>query len=572
MEEQNRELAERAVRLQDLLEEAREMGQEAEGAERAGEAASATATATATASATGDEVARLRTEAADARGECEQLRELLLDKTQMLEETRDRDGDRIASLVREVADLGRQLREANEVAADALEGREEIEHQCAELAEERAGLAEGLEEVRSDLDLRKGECEVLDQERLGLVARLEDCEALLEEARQEREGLGAERDELREENGNLRKDLGTVSEECSSLKDRCDVLLEEKARLEKQVVRMEALSEGSAKSHAQLEGMLQRLSQENGAAREELTGCRQKLADATSRLNSTLSEKRQLQDALAASKKEWRDVCVQASSLVSPRATRTSTAQTSPTSIIISDADPAFPAFPSGQMTTAAPSADDVSSMKEILAEIQSALAASQASSEEGLLRALLNSEKELRSIRISLATAEEHIDQLKGQLFASAPKDATGADSADPAFEERMLRIKDAREKASLAATHQGKLAALASPDKKYSPHDEGWVRSDNKVLGRKESVRTSPMGKSVEADLTNMMSPLQARTPSVNSVGTYTTPAELRQKLSLWSPVPLPDAPGQQWSATASFAETEAFVQNILDSCSTK
>ena len=108
--------------------------------------------------------------------------------------------------------------------------------------------------------------------------------------------------------------------------------------------------------------------------------------------------------------------------------------------------------------------------MKAILSQIMSSLSASQAEAEQTKLKSRLDAEKEVESLRISLETSEEHIVRLKGQIpaFRQNETGTNGTAVDDSAFDERILRIKEARERATLACAYQEKLAEITSPDRR--------------------------------------------------------------------------------------------------------
>ena len=202
--------------------------------------------------------------------------------------------------------------------------------------------------------------------------------------------------------------------------------------------------------------------------------------------------------------------------------------------------------------------------MRKILAE-----------TEESLLKSRLATEKEVESLRISLETAEEHILRLKAQIPAFAIDEHAAANTT---FDERILRIKEAREKASLSRAYIDRLADLTSPEqreviKKDSKNSSLLLDNRQRGLERRAALKRSM--EELRQHRSSLRPSLAERTnnptgtvqpvylmmsPPSSSIKTATTVTDGAQ-FSVGTPL---DAT----TARIDFSETEAFVKCLLDS----
>lgn len=455
-----------------------------------------------------DDKYRMQAEWEEARRECELRQQELLDVTERLEELKTRE------------------KELNARIEAISKSKIDYEWQCSNLREENAALNEQLARHGSDADASDEKYNVVVMEKLDLERELKECREEVLDLSQARSTAEGEASRVKMENASLTAELEACTVEMRSVKGEIDSIIDEKTALEQKLGNLEAQCKAYATLNSDAKVDRDRLRDEVESMTSQLTTCEEKLSDVTNRLDDALDENRTLQAKVAESAREWKDVCVQASMLIqSPEAQAKykqieSSTATSPLPTVVTQpahvqTDAWMTPGPSSSSRTQIDahdlSSNEVSTMRNVLAEIQSSLAQSKADTEETLLKSRLASEKELESLRISLETAEEHIRMLR--LKAQPPDftvDEHNSTVANTSFDERILRIKECREKAILARAYNDKLADLASPDRKESAKEDyknnhGSLLQDNR---QQRSQRRAAVKRSL-ADLRSMRTP---------------------------------------------------------------
>ena len=467
-----------------------------------------------------DDKARVQAEWEEARRECELLQQELLDATENVGRYREQEKDlqsRIATLSSENSNLSGRLETAQkDIEAQRNENstmaksKLDYEWRCTNLGEEVAVLKEKLEFYQSSADAREDKSSALAIEKLDLEKQLKECREEIVTSSRARDKAQKDAKQLRRDNDTVKAELKVCAEEWRAVRDKFERVIEDKARLEKEVTDLEAQYHVCMEARSDAEHERDTFCSENETIKVELTSFRDRVNDLTNQLNRALDAKRELEERQADSEREWRDACVQASALIqspaqvkarnsvvdsatspllvdfspSPIVTRAVHAQTDawttpgagvagkgrPTDAIDVTDEAIASSIQSPPAVEASTANDVVNDMKQILSQIQSSLSASQAEAEQTKLKSRLDAEKEVESLRISLETAEEHIVRLKGQIPAFRQNETgTGCtDVDDSAFDERILRIKEARERATLACAYQEKLAEITSPDRR--------------------------------------------------------------------------------------------------------
>ena len=521
IEDQNRVLVRRAVELEELAEESQgdverltnELNSANAKLERHLDAAEDVKDLE-------DDKARMQAEWEEARRECELLQQEVLDATEKAGRYQEEEIElqsRIGTLTNENIDLSQRLQRAQkDLEAQRSEnstlGKSKLDYEwrCTNLGEEVAVLKEKLEFYQSSVDAREDKYNTLAAEKLDLENELNECRKKIALLSQVRDKAEADAKQLRCDNDAVKAELKVCAQEWRVVRDKFESVIEDKARLEKEVSDLEASLDACLAARADAEDERDRYCSENEAIKVELTSFRDNVNYLTDRLNHALDEKRKLEERMAESEREWRDACVQASTLIqsptagprvqnpavmvnsatspfpvdsspSPIATRVAHVQTDtwttpgpvdvrePVGTIDATDDAVSLTVQSPPPVEASTANDVVNDMKAILSQIQSSLSASQAEAELSKLKSRLDVEKEVESLRISLETAEEHIVRLKTQIpVFHQEQGSSGGPSIDSAFDERILRIKEARERATLACAYQEKLAEITSPERR--------------------------------------------------------------------------------------------------------
>ena len=469
-----------------------------------------------------DDKARVQAEWEEARRECELLQQELLDATENVGRYREQEKElqsRIATLSSENSNLSGRLETAQkDIEAQRNENstmaksKLDYEWRCTNLGEEVAVLKEKLKFYQCSADAREDKSSALAIEKLDLEKQLKECREEIVTSSRARDKAQKDAKQLRRDNDTVKAELKVCAEEWRAVRDKFERVIEDKARLEKEVTDLEAQYHVCMEARSDAEHERDTFCSENETIKVELTSFRDRANDLTNQLNRALDAKRELEERQAESEREWRDACVQASALIqspaqvkarnsvvdsatspllvdfspSPIVTRAVHAQTDawttpgagvagkgrPTDAIDVTDEAVAPSIQSPPAIEASTANDVVNDMKAILAEIQSSLSASQAEAEQTKLKSRLDAEKEVESLRISLETSKEHIVRLKGQIPAFRQNEtgttSNGTAVDDSAFDERILRIKEARERATLACAYQEKLAEITSPDRR--------------------------------------------------------------------------------------------------------
>jgi len=367
-------------------------------------------------------------------------------------------------------------------------------------------LREKLEFYQSNVDDREEKYNAVAAEKLDLEKEWNECREEIASLSRARDKAEKDAKHLRRDNDTVKAELKVCAKEWRAVRDKFEAVIEDKARLEKEVSDLEAQCDACLVARTDAEDERDRFCSENEAIKVELTSFRDMVNDLTDRLNHALDAKRELEERMAESEREWKDACVQASALIqsppeaharipavdsatspfnnfdsspSPIITRATHVQTDtwttpgpvgtrePTGAIADES--AASNIQSPPPVEASSANDVVNDMKAILSQIQSSLSASHAEAEHSKIKSRLDAEKEVESLRISLETAEEHIVRLKAQIPVFQKEQGDGGDfPVDSAFDERILRIKEARERTTLACAYQEKLAEIMSPEQR--------------------------------------------------------------------------------------------------------
>ena len=513
IDDQNRVLVRRAVELEELVDEAQG------DVERLTNELNSVKSAAEDVKDLEDDKARMQAELEEARRECELLQQELLDATEKAGRYQEEEKElqsKIGTLSSENIALSERLQTAQrDLEAQRNEnstlGKSKLDYEwrCTNLGEEVAVLKEKLEFYQSNVDAREDKYNTLAAEKLGLEKEVNECRGKIASLSLVRDKAETDAKQLRSDNDAVKAELKVCAKEWRVVRDKLESVIEDKARLEKEVSDLEAQYDACLVARKDAEEERDRFCSENEAIKVERTSFRDKVKDLTDRLNHALDANRELEERMAESEREWRDACVQASALIqspdgpkvqnpavlvnsatspfpvdsspSPIATRAAHVQTDtwttpgpvgarePVGTIDAMDDAVASTVQSPSPVEASTANDVVNDMKAILSQIQSSLSASQAEAEQSKLKSRLDAEKEVESLRISLETAEEHIVRLKTQIPAFHKEQGScGGPSVDSAFDERILRIKEARERATLACAYQEKLAEITSPERR--------------------------------------------------------------------------------------------------------
>ena len=482
-----------------------------------------------------DDKARMEAEWQEARRECEILQQKLLDATEKAGRYQEEEKvlqSKIGALSNENIALSERLQTAQkDLEAQRNEnctlGKSKLDYEwrCTNLGEEVAVLKEKLEFYHSNVDSREDKYNTLAGEKLDLEKTVNQYRVKIASLSQARDKAETDAKQLRTDNDAVKAELKVCAKEWRVVRDKFESVIEDKARFEKELSDLEAQYDACLVARTDAEEERDRFCSENEAIKVELTSYRDKVNDLSDQLNHALDVKSELEERMAESEREWRDACVQASTLIqspagpnvknpavmvnsatspfpvdsspSPITTRVAHVQTDtwttpgpvgvrePVGTIDATYDAVVPTVQSPSPVEASTANDVVNDMKAILSQIQSSLSASQAEAEQSKLKSRLDAEKEVESLRICLETAEEHIVRLKTQIPAFHKEQGScGGPSVDSAFDERILRIKEARERATLACAYQEKLAEITSPERRESATTNAGQSNNHRQL----------------------------------------------------------------------------------------